>query len=162
MKTYTFALKIRNYLPDFFIKVNIDMNYIETEYLFGPYKHNLLMTKTGDYKETVFRKDKELTSFKSPGGLYKQFTPIEVDKGKNLNYTNSNFVIGAGNGFFGLGITKEERAEDAYISVWCSEKGFYGCSVIKDSFLRVLDLNFNPLTNSEYIQKSTSVFQLND
>lgn len=123
METYYFKLIINNYLPVIPLRVVSHKDKIVIDYSLGSYHHVMEMVANGDYAEVVFRNQKVIennASFNIPNHKYE----INIDQveGKVINAYMSNFVVGAGNGFLGMGITKAERLKDCYFTIIATAK----------------------------------------
>lgn len=123
LETNYFKLKIKDNLPVIPLRVVSHKHKIVIDYSLGSYHHMMEMVANGDYSEVVLRNQKVIennTSFNLPNYKYeKKIDPVE---GKVINAYQSNFVVGAGNGFFGMGITKAERLKDCYFTIIVTAK----------------------------------------
>ena len=127
LETKYFKLKIKDNLPIIPLRVVSEKDKLVIDYSIGSYHHMMEMLSNGNYAEVVFRNQKVIetnTSLSKPNYQYeRQIDPID---GKILNAYQSSIVIGAGNGFLGMGITKAERLGECYFTIMATAK-----SVIK-------------------------------
>ena len=142
MKTKSIHLlyvQIRKYLPVYEITCITTNKSMIVSYNVGAYRHKIEMTSLGDYREVTFRNGSLLEEVnKSANKIDDNAPEVKLqrsmrEEGYYLNVVSTPFVVGAGNGLFGFGITKTERDNKTLINMTCYENGFFGLEIRADS-----------------------------
>jgi len=161
-ETLFFNLKIANYLPDILLQVQISQQKIRLAYDFGPsYGHVMEMKVNGEYGEIVLRKDKllfEFTSTHNPSISYDD--QYNIREGRILNARETFFIAGAGNGLFGMGITKPEWLKDCYFVILVTSNGYFFFDVYANHEC-ILNFKSHSVAQHHYINESAFSMRIN-
>lgn len=153
--TYLFKLQVKPHLPPIALRVVLVPDKINIDYSIGSYHPMLEMQSNGDFAEVVFREEKVIENIFSCCDEGRQFEKvINSVEGKILNAHRSNFVVGAGNGIFGMGITKTERLPDCFFTVIATKNKFIMFDLAINNDQCILMVRYNPLTKEAEISQS--------
>ena len=140
-REWVFSVFLYKNLQPISLTVTVNARYIEISYDFGMYKHTIKMNSNGYAEEKVWRSGKLLNHEKT--STQPNFAHATGPLSK-LPFLKSYFVAGAGNGFLGMGITREERFQDVYIKVMLYERRFCFQIVQQQIDLEILTVSIDP------------------
>ena len=126
-----YELKLYQNMQPIALMMTLNHEAIFLSYQFGAYFHKISMDSKGYFMEEVSRQAKVLTINNSKPTVFTNAPPPDANTGEKLNHVVTHFVAGAGNGFLGMGITKEERFPDAYIEISAYKNLYFEFSVIQ-------------------------------
>ena len=157
--TYLFNLKIKESLPNIALRAVCSPEKIVIDYSIGAYHPMMELLVNGDFVEVVFRDGKVIENDASQNISSLQYE-AEVDPtiGRMLNAHKSYFVVGAGDGFFGMGITKTERLKDCFFTLVATNKKFIMFDLTINNSECILSVKYNPvLQEIEVLQSAKAV-----
>jgi hypothetical protein len=140
-REWIFSVFLYKNLQPISLTATVNARYIDISYDFGMYKHAIKMNSDGYAEEKVWRSGKLLTHEKT--STQPNFANA-TDYSSKLPLLKSYFVAGAGNGFLGMGITREERFPDVYIKVMLYEGRFCFQIVQQQIELDILTVSIDP------------------
>jgi hypothetical protein len=140
-RQWRFSVFLYENLQPISLTVTVHSSRIEIYYDFRLYRHVIKMNLDGYAEEKVWRSGKLL--HRESVATQPNFANQNSDYSK-LPYLKSYFVAGAGNGFLGMGITKEERFTDVYIKVMVYERMFCFQVVQQRIDLNILTVAIEP------------------
>jgi hypothetical protein len=128
------------------LQIRLFHDKVYVGYNFGTYNHSLSMYSNGVCNEVIDRNEKVLSQQQYPLTESIQFSPMLNKYGKIYGAVKSDFVIGAGNGIFGMGITKAERSNDSYMLLGATDKSYFLLQVIVNQTEHLLCTALNAKT----------------
>lgn len=140
-RQWVFGVFLYKNLQPISLAVTVNARYIDISYDFGMYKHTIKMNSDGYAEEKVWLSAKLLNHEKT--STQPNFAHVTGPSSKPP-FLKSYFVAGAGNGFLGMGITREERFPDVYIKVMLYEGRFCFQVVQQQIDLNILTASFEP------------------
>jgi len=157
--TYLFNLRIKETLPNVALRVVCTPEKLAIDYSIGAYHPMMELLVNGDFVEVVFR-DKKVIENDATQNIpsYQYENKVDPAIGRILNAHKSYFVVGAGNGFMGMGITKAERLKDCFFTLISTKKKFIMFDLTINNDRCILSVKYNPIKKEvEVLQSANAV-----
>lgn len=103
-------------------------------FVFGLYEQFVVMNLAGQLYEDISRDGKKICVNQLKTAPPREWFPY-VKEGVAIGFYQAGFVAGAGNGLFGLGISKAERFPDFYWKLWVTNHKIFHLQIVQDNFV---------------------------